>query len=159
MSQAISCLEVIQLSRVNVAALAVFFEVLRKSGDDAYFHPHPLTDDEARAHVGYRGADLYYGVTDASVVLAYGMLRGWDEGYKVPSLGIAVHPNFRGTGVADLLMRFLHLAALLKGSDQIRLTVDVNNVRAVRLYERLGYAFDRSSEGRLIGTLSIRQNA
>src|SRR5205823_2006359 len=80
--------------------LAAFFEALRANGDERTFHPHPLTRDEARRRCHYRGKDLYYVATDGARVLGYGMLRGWDEGYAVPSLGIAIAPGCRGVGLA-----------------------------------------------------------
>jgi len=44
------------------------------------------------------------------------MLRGWDEGYETPSLGIAVHPDARGLGLARTFMGFLHAAASFQGA-------------------------------------------
>ena len=95
--------------------LAACFEALRSNGDEGFFHPHPLTRDEARRLCRYRGQDLYYVATAGARVLGYGMLRGWDQGYAVPSLGIAIAPGCRGLGLARSFMAFLHAAARLAG--------------------------------------------
>lgn len=73
-------------------ALRAFFEVVRRSGDEQFFHPHPLTDQMAARLAQHRGRDLYYVLADEQAVLGYGLLRGWDEGYDTPSLGIIIHP-------------------------------------------------------------------
>jgi len=93
---------------------------------------------------------------DGNVVLAYGILRGWDEGYAIPSLGIAVHPDARGTALGELLMHFLHGAARQRGARRVRLKVYSDNLAARSLYAKLGYNFDSVVEdGQLIGTLEL----
>ncbi len=137
------------------SCLAVFFRELKKAGDDRTFHPHPFTDEEAARLAGYNGKDLYYVAVDETLVLAYGMLRGWDEGYEIPSLGIALHPLSRGTGLAAAFMEFLHAAARRNGARKIRLKVYPDNIIAVRLYEGLGYRFASQETGQLVGTVSL----
>lgn len=135
--------------------LSTFFRDLKEVGDDRLFHPHPFTDEEAARVAGYTGKDLYYVAIDETQVLAYGMLRGWDEGYEIPSLGIALHPSARGTGLAVAFMRFLHSAARRKGAQKIRLKVYSDNVKAVRLYENLNYVFGTEKTGQLIGIVDL----
>ena len=137
------------------APLAAFFERLKAAGDERWFHPHPLTAEEAQRRVRYGGRDLYYVLADGGRVLGYGMLRGWDEGYAVPSLGIAIDPASRGRGYARLLMLFLHAAARGRGADRVRLTVDADNETALRLYRALGYATREMPDGRLEGILRL----
>ncbi len=135
--------------------LAEFFQALREAGDDAEFHPHPFTAEEAARRCQYAGRDLYYILADGERVLAYGMLRGWDDGYEIPSLGIAVHPRERGKGLGRLLMRVLHMAARRHGAKTIRLKVHPHNARAVRLYETLGYTFRGEEAGQLVGFFDL----
>jgi ribosomal-protein-alanine N-acetyltransferase len=135
--------------------LGEFFRALAQAPDHAFFHPHPLTDDQARRLCSHKGRDLYYVACSAGRVLAYGMLRGWDEGYDIPSLGMAVHPEARGRGLARTLMVFLHMAARLRGARKIRLTVYRDNQRAVELYRRLGYAYTEKDPRQLVGILEL----
>lgn len=139
-------------------AFGEFLLALRANGDEATFHPHPLTSDQAASMARYSGRDLYYLVVDRGRVLAYGMLRGWDEGYEVPSLGIAVDPAERGHGLGLCLMHFLHFAARERGARAIRLTVSVANRSAIELYERLGYRFEPIGEDELLGTLTLEDS-
>jgi ribosomal protein S18 acetylase RimI-like enzyme len=140
------------------AGLAAFFSDLRAAGDDRFFHPHPFTAEEAARICGYAGRDLYFAAV-AGRVLGYGLLRGWDEGYEVPSLGVAVHPTARGTGLARAFMHYLHAAAAVRRAPRVRLKVYHGNVAARRLYERLGYVFGGESNGQLVGVLSLEARA
>jgi GNAT superfamily N-acetyltransferase len=148
-------LEFRRLGPALEAGLAGLFAGLAAAGDDQFFHPHPFTPAEAARLCRYAGRDLYYAAVAGDRVLAYGMLRGWDEGYAVPSLGIAVHPAARGTGVAAAFMHFLHAAAAARRAPRVRLKVYPGNVKAKKLYDRLGYVFDGESHGQLVGVLHL----
>jgi [ribosomal protein S18]-alanine N-acetyltransferase len=137
--------------------LASFFTALANRGEDRWFHPHPLTAQEADRLCSYPGRDLYYVAAHADAVLAYGLLRGWEEGYEVPSLGIAVHPDARGLGLARAFMLFLHSAALMKGACRVRLKVYPDNAPARRLYESLGYHLEPAADGQLLGVLQLKK--
>ena len=108
-------LEFCRIGPRHQEGLARFFQELMELGDHRWFHPHPFTAAQAECLAAYQGQDLYYVATRGEVV-AYGMLRGWDEGYQVPSLGIAVHPAWRGRGLAHAFMLFLHAAARERGA-------------------------------------------
>ncbi len=152
-------LEFLRLTPPLAAKLTAFFEVLSARGDGRWFHPHPLTAVEAVRLCADEGRDLYYAAAAGDAVLAYGLLRGWDEGYAVPSLGIAVHPAARGLGLARAFMSFLHAAAALSGANRVRLKVYPDNAPARRLYERLGYRLEPAADGQLLGFLDLGKGA
>jgi len=135
--------------------LTAFFESMIANKDDEFFHPHAFTPEKAVELCGYAGKDLYLVAVAGGVVLAYGMLRGWDEGYAVPSLGIAVHPTARGTGLGSAFMRYLHAAAVSRGAETIRLKVYSHNLKAKSLYEKLGYVSAGESAGQVLYTLAL----
>jgi [ribosomal protein S18]-alanine N-acetyltransferase len=136
-----SAVEIRQINAADEAALVRFFAVLQSRGTDRFFHPHPFTVKAAIERAAYSGKDLYYVLIDGSEILGYGMLRGWDEGYVVPSLGIVVHPDAQGKGLGRLLMNFLRVAAERKKAEKIRLRVALENEKATKLYRALGYEF------------------
>ena len=135
--------------------LVEFFRALKRAGDDKYFHPHPLTDEEAKRRAHYSGKDLYYVLVEGDKVLGYGILRGWDEGYEAPSLGIVIHPAVRGMGLGKLFMHFLHAAARRRGASKIRLKVYPDNTTAVTMYQELGYTFQAEEAGQLVGFVDL----
>lgn len=136
-------------------ALGDFFCALREEGADEFFHPHALTDTEARRLCSYSGEDLYYVLVENEQVLAYGMLRGWDEGFEIPSLGIATLASARGSGLGTLLVRFLHAAARRRGARKVILKVYKKNPAAKKLYERLGYSFTDKGSQELSGCIEL----
>ncbi len=135
--------------------LSRFFQRLVAAGIDRFFHPHPFTAEEAMARSSYQGKDVYYLLIDGDEIIGYGMLRGWDEGFQTPSLGIVIDPNAQGRGLARYLMRVLHDTARERGASQIRLRVYPENKQAVKLYKSLGYEFLDEQDGQLIGILKL----
>lgn len=149
-------LEIRLLTPDLLQQLTDFFQSIQ--ADQDYFHPHPFTWEQAEQLSQYNGKDLYYVVTTSDkIIIGYGMLRGWDEGYNIPSLGIIIHPEWRKTGLGFLLMSFLHQAAKEKGSEKIRLKVYPENIQAIRVYKKLGYIFENSLDNnQLIGYITLR---
>jgi len=148
-------IEIRALDRKMKEQLARFFCTLKENGYEHFFHPHPLTEEEAMKRCNDKGKDLYYAIQEGYEILGYGLLRGWDAGFEIPSLGIAIHPTARGLGLGHLLMQFLHLAACRRGSNRVRLKVHSDNISAIKLYKRLGYKFQSSDKGLLIGYIDL----
>jgi [ribosomal protein S18]-alanine N-acetyltransferase len=135
--------------------LGSFFRELVAAGDEAQFHPHRLDDTAARAVCDQGGADVYLVALDGDDIVGYGFLRGWDAGFAVPSLGIAVGPDHRARGIGRALMERLHAEAQGRGAEQVRLRVHPDNDSALRLYRSLGYVFGGEEDGQLVGLLAL----
>ncbi len=146
-------LEIVRVTRASREGLLRFLADV--AGETDFFSPHPYTPEVIDRIADSTGRDLYYVATNGEAVLGYGMLRGWDEGYEVPSLGISVHPSVRGTGLAQVLMAFLHAAARVRGASRVRLRVHRENQRARRLYESLGYHFAAEEGENLVGFFEL----
>ena len=123
--------------------------------DTTHFHPHPMTAEGAAAIASCVGRDVYLIGCLGDEAIAYGMLRGWDAGFDVPSLGIAVRVDHNGHGHARRMMSVLHDAARLGGSSVVRLRVAPDNLRARRLYEALGYKDAGEERGELLMLLGL----
>lgn len=152
-------LEFRQLRPEHESGLVLLFAEIHASGDDKFFHPHPFTDVEAHRICHDTGRDLYYTAQAGEQLLAYGMLRGWEEGFSVPSLGIMVAPSARGTGLAKSFMQFLHSASALRGAPKVRLKVYPTNTVARLLYEKLGYQFEPAEGEQLLGFFPLQRKA
>jgi len=152
------------------AALADFFAALAASGDERLFHPHPLTREAAHGicwhQASARGTacdeyriaiDEFDEQSSSGQIVGYGILRGWSEGFSVPSLGIAVHPDHRGRGIARRMMGHLHDVASSRGAPRVRLKVYRHNTNALSLYRSLGYEFEHHSDTELLGFRPLSQ--
>lgn len=143
------------LAARHEADLAKLFVAIAADPKAPHFHPHPLDAAEAGRRAAYQGKDYYcVGYVDG-VPAAYGMLRGWDEGYAEPSLGLAVAPAFQDRGLGRALSLHLHAVARERGASSVRLKVYTANAGARSLYAKLGYAFEPSKPGEELGRLRL----
>jgi sugar O-acyltransferase (sialic acid O-acetyltransferase NeuD family) len=139
----------------DAPALAELFSDI----DETFFRPHPFTKKRARDIANHAGRDAYAILLDGQRPVAYGMLRGWEEGYETPSLGIAVRNDSQGRGLGRLMMAHLHAEAGRRGAKQVRLRVHRDNIRARRLYETLGYEYAGEDRGELVMVVALMAGA
>ena len=151
-------LEIVKLNSSMEKELESFFiDVSNKDGYTNYYYPYTLTQETAKELCNLSGKDLHYVLKDNNKILGHGMLRGWDEGYDIPSLGIVIHPNVSNRGLGTMFVRFLHSAAWLRGCSKIRLSVHKNNKTAFNIYKKLGYVFVSKNKEELTGILLKRE--
>jgi ribosomal-protein-alanine N-acetyltransferase len=137
-------------------ALAALFARIAADGSAAHYRPHPMTAAKAEWLAAYAGPDVYLGAWVGEALAGYGMLRGWEAGYAVPSLGIYILPEHRGTGLAKRLMTRLEHEGLARAAEMIRLRVRAENTRAKHLYDSCGFLFDGTVErGELLGIKAL----
>ena len=103
------------------------------------FNPFPMTAETAERIATAPRRDRYYGAFDDRRLVGLSMLRGWDEGYEVPSFGIVVDHRAHDRGIGGRLTAFTVDAARALGAPSVRLTVYASNGRGVHLYSRLGF--------------------
>ena len=146
----------IEIRRINPElenALNDFFISIQP--DVFLFCPHELTKTKAHEVANYTGDDLYYVLQYGNDIVGYGILRGWDTGFLIPSLGIAIAKEFRGCGWGKTLMHFLHSVAKQRGAKEVRLRVrDVNTI-AINLYKSMGYIFNSKEDDLLVGIFQL----
>jgi ribosomal protein S18 acetylase RimI-like enzyme len=122
------------------AELERFFRENDRPAVTAQFHPFPLTDERAEFITTAKHLDEYYGAFAAEGRMAgMAMLRGWDEGFEVPSLGVVVALDRQGRGIGRKLCEWAIRRAREKGCRRVRLTVRADNARARELYRSLGF--------------------
>ena len=145
-----------RLGPAHADALQRFFASLALDADAMRaFHPHPFTPEYALTIAHYSGRDYYAGMLIDDEMVAYGMLRGWDEGFEIPSLGIVVDKSHRGLGFGRGLMDHLHAVALDRGAMTIRLKVYKTNSVAAELYRRMGYVLSDQNEREWLGIFDL----
>ena len=155
-----SVIECVALQPGRETELAKFFSELGDGGDLSFFHPHATDEVSLRNLAENVGKDIYYLFVARRTVIAYGLLRGWNEGYSVPSLGIAVSQGARGMGVGNLAMSWLEAIAQLRGASAVRLRVHKTNALARKMYVRRGYRMteDETDMRLLVGVKSLDGN-
>ena len=146
------------VSAGDAPALGDFFTAAAADAETVrFFHPHPFTPEFAD-ELCRRAAlcrDRYYVACYQDRVTAYMMLRGWDEGYAVPSFGVCNHPALRDVGLGQLLLAYAVEECRSAGAPQLRLTVFKSNERAVHVYRKFGFVFHDKNERELVGLLDL----
>jgi ribosomal protein S18 acetylase RimI-like enzyme len=145
--------------------LKSFFEIIKKSKLNRFFHPHSFNYQAVKKIINISESnkkDLYYLVLDQEdQIRGYFMLRGFDEGYKVPSFGEVVHPNFQNRGLGTEILKIaIKISKRLKVK-KLMLHVYKNNLVAKKIYKSLGFQFFSSSRTKdeQIGYLKLKQKA
>lgn len=150
----------INIRRLNAddqSQLIALFSDIKHGTDQIHFHPHPFDADNAIEIAQYKGNDLYVGMFDGGTLVGYGLLRGWDEGFDIPSLGIYLKKSARGKGLSTFFMHELHHLARNAKAGVVRLKVFKDNVVAKKLYQKLGYVFESEENNQLVGFMSLNQ--
>jgi ribosomal protein S18 acetylase RimI-like enzyme len=132
------------------------------------FHPHGTFDSagamEEKLEEVVRnasGKDPYFLGFEDERAVAYGFLRGWAEGYADAFLGVAVRPEMQGSGYGRQMMNHLidvaAATARQGASRELKLSVYQTNLRAIALYQSLGFALadHPRREGEFIGVLDL----
>ena len=114
-------------------------QTLVAAGVERHFHPHSFDRTTASMIVASSGLDVYLGFFHQEELLGYAMLRGWDEGYEVPSLGVAVAPAHQGRGVGGRLLAAGLDEARARGARKVMLKVHADNTRALHWYLSAGF--------------------
>ncbi len=128
----------------DAARLGEFFKANATATTLRHFSPFRLDEATARQIALEPRRDVYFAALLGESFVGLSLLRGWDEGFDIPSFGMVIDERLRGKGVGRRLMEWTLGAAKQKGCSHVRLSVNASNLRGVRLYESLGFV--RQSE-------------
>ncbi len=121
-------------------ALAALFERNAVTSVPATFDPFALDVEQAHQIALKPGRDLYFAALAGEELVGFSMLRGFEEGYAVPSFGIFVDEAHQGRGLGRRLTEWTVDRARERGCPAVRLSVYTSNPTAHALYESLGFA-------------------
>lgn len=119
--------------------LARFLEENNQPEIVRHFHPFPLTVKTAHQIACTTHLDRFYIATMGDSIVGLCMLRGWDEGYDVPSFGVFVDHRYQRRGLGRQMTEFAIEEARRLGCPSVRLSVYASNSRALQLYSALGF--------------------
>jgi glycosyltransferase involved in cell wall biosynthesis/GNAT superfamily N-acetyltransferase len=132
-------IELRQLNASDEFALSGLFERNAHPDVERHFHPFPLDSTSAHHLATEPGADHYYGAFRGDRLLAFSMLRGWNEGFEIPSFGILVDRAAQGCGLGSRLTDFTIEQARRLGCKRVRLSVYASNPKAHQMYVARGF--------------------
>ncbi len=101
-----------------------------------------VSDDPRKQQKKYVAAapkSRYYAAFLGGAAVGLAMLRGWEEGYEVPSFGMFIDHRYHGRGIGRRLIELAIYEAARLGCAMVRLTVYESNSRGHGLYASLGF--------------------
>lgn len=140
-------IQIEQLSKENRNHFIDFFKRSNLETTRRNFHPFEFSEEALDKVFSSIHKDLFFGIFGRkNEIFGFGMLRGWDEGYEVPSLGILIAEESRGTGIGGQLLEYLLTVASDRGSKCVRLSVYEDNKRAIHIYNKFGFKITEKLE-------------
>src|SRR2546423_8118918 len=147
-SEQLNCREI---GPQDLEILARFLEENNLPSEVGTFNPFPMTSETAKKIACLPRRDHYYGAFLDGRIIGLAMLRGWDEGYSVPSFGIIIDHRFQRLGMGSRMLDYTIDAGVQLGCSSIRLSVFASNQRAVHLYLSRGIVEDSREDILLSG--------
>ncbi len=83
--------------------------------------------------------DYFYGIFFSNELVGFYMLRGFDEGYEIPSYGVFIKEEFSSKGLGKLSLDHAISLSKLLNKKRIMLKVHPENKTAKTLYEKYGF--------------------
>jgi len=83
--------------------------------------------------------DKYFGIFISDNLAGFYMLRGFDEGYEVPSYGVWISDKYSRMGLSTLTLQHAITFCRINSIKKIMLKVHPENVVAKNIYESFGF--------------------
>jgi len=83
--------------------------------------------------------DQFYGIYVKNGIAGFYMLRGFDEGYSVPSYGVWISEKYSNKGLSTFTLQHALSICKLNSIKKIMLKVHPDNIAARHIYEKHGF--------------------
>ncbi|MDQ3254108.1 MAG: GNAT family N-acetyltransferase [Acidobacteriota bacterium] len=103
-----------------------------------YFKPFLFDEDTLRRVLSDVQRDVFQGLYHGDRLIGLMMLRGWDEGYEVPTLGVMIDEQHRNHGLMTLTVEVAKVICRMRKVGRIMYKAHPDNVPA-KSATRLGF--------------------
>ena len=104
-----------------------------------YFTPFSFEEDSIKKIINNAVNDKYFGIFINDELVGFYILRGFDEGFEVPSYGVWISDKFSGLGLSKLTLQHAITFCKVNGFKKIMLKVHPENIIAKNIYETFGF--------------------
>ncbi|HUU38952.1 MAG TPA: ribosomal protein S18-alanine N-acetyltransferase [Candidatus Desulfaltia sp.] len=101
--------------------------------------PHPWHETTFRGELQHRPISFPLVIVQTTLNRVIGYVMFWVIGEDVQINNIALHPDFRGMGIGEQVLRQVIEQVKFRGARLISLEVRPSNTAAVSLYKKLGF--------------------
>lgn len=104
-----------------------------------YFVPFDFSLESIATILKQAKKDIYFGIEVGGVPAGFYILRGFDQGYRVPAYGVWIAPKYKNCGLAALTLAHAFAICKLNRIGRLMLKVHPKNIKALKLYEKMGF--------------------
>ena len=104
-----------------------------------YFIPFDFDYETIKSILSKKKRDCFFGIFINDEIVGFYMLRGFDQGYEVPSYGVWISSKYAGYGLSRLTLQYAETFCKINRIKKIMLKVHPKNIRAKKIYEMAGY--------------------
>ncbi|GAB4293808.1 MAG: hypothetical protein Kow0098_14950 [Ignavibacteriaceae bacterium] len=136
-------IKVITIKKIDKSFAKELSELLSNSSEEytKYFTPFNFGFDTILKILSEKKYDLYFGLFINETLAGFYMLRGFDEGYSIPSYGVFISEKYTGKGLSTLTLQHAIAHCRLNGIRKIMLKVHPDNHPAKHIYQNFGFEF------------------
>lgn len=134
-------IKTVEIRKVDSRYAKDISEVLLASGGEysKYFIPFEFNYNSVKKVLSGMKLDHFIGIFIDDKIVGFYMLRGFDEGYSIPSYGVWISPKYSGLGLAKLTIQHALSFCKINGIKKIMLKVHPKNMKAKQIYEGFGF--------------------
>ena len=104
-----------------------------------YFTPFSFEEDSIKNIINNAVNDKCFGIFINDELVGFYILRGFDEGYDIPSYGVWISDKFSGLGLSKLTLQHAITFCKINNIKKIMLKVHPENTIAKNIYEAFGF--------------------
>ena len=104
-----------------------------------HFTPFSFEEDSIKKIINDAIIDKYFGIFINDNLAGFYMLRGFDQGFEVPSYGVWISDKFYSLGLSKLTLQHAIAFCKVNGLKKIMLKVHSENIIAKNIYESFGF--------------------
>ncbi len=112
-----------------------------------FFHPFEFSITAISEVLANQRQNVLMGLYCGSQLVVFFMLRGWNEGYDVPSFGIIVDEAYRGCGFEMIALDAAKSICRLRGAERLMLKMHPDNITAKGVARKIGFVQTGSEPG------------
>ena len=134
-------LEIIILNKTYAKDVLDLF-LRTKKEYSKYFIPFEFNLNIIESFLRNAKKDLFFGLFVDKKMIGFYMLRGFDEGFKVPSYGVFIDENYSGKGLGQLTLFHAISQCKILNVKKLLLKVHPDNLSAKHIYEKNGFIIE-----------------
>lgn len=141
----------------DAPALSSFLQS-QTTGYARFFRPFGFDANTIADVLANARQDVLMGLYWQEQMVGFFMLRGWNEGYAVPSFGILIDESYRGCGLEMLSLETAKIICRLRGASRLMIKMHPDNISAKGVARKTGFVQSgiEAESGNLIYHFDIR---